>query len=409
VPRDLNVLLITVDALRADHVGAYGYRRATTPRLDALARESFLFTDAWAHAPSTRYSIPAILTGRYPSAIAQDANQHWPPKILPRNRLFAEIMKDRGYATGATASYYYFEREWGLDQGFDEYDVHLQTLHSGRYVDPAHTSGTSARELADLDVAWLGNHRREKFFFWTHFYDTHFGFAPHPDLPGCDFGGTEIDLYDGEIRFTDFHIGRILDSLKAAGLWDRTIIIITADHGDGFGEHGIPSNQRHGYHLYANETKVPLLIRVPGLTPRPVTIPVGHIDILPTVLNLIGGQRRDEPTLLGESRLREMLGQPPVSPPVVFQEVTYEGPTSRYDGTQRRALVSPTWHFIRNLIPDGTVELYRRSDDVLEEHDLAGSGEPAERELSRQLAAWLDELAWIGHRGERDSANAVNR
>ncbi|MGZ3428260.1 MAG: sulfatase-like hydrolase/transferase, partial [Polyangia bacterium] len=103
VPKDLNVVLITIDALRADHVGAYGYKRATSPRLDALAKEAVLFDNGWAHAPSTRYSIPAILAGRYPSSIAT-ALTHWPPAILPENRMFAEMLKDRGYYTGATAS-----------------------------------------------------------------------------------------------------------------------------------------------------------------------------------------------------------------------------------------------------------------------------------------------------------------
>jgi arylsulfatase A-like enzyme len=395
LPGDLNVVLITIDALRADHVGAYGYARPTTPRLDALARESTLFADAWAHAPSTRYSIPAILTGRYPSAIHSDPVIHWPPKILDDNRLFAEIMKDRGYHTGATASYWYFERELGLAQGFDDYDVHLQTLHSGKFVAPAQTSGTSARQLADLDVDWIAAHKGEKFFFWSHFYDTHFGFERHPDMPESNFGNNEIDLYDGEIRFTDYHVGRVLDALKEAGIWDKTIVVITSDHGDGFGEHGIPPDQRHGYHLYANETKVPLIIHVPTLPPRRVDTPVGHIDILPTVLNLIGGRAEDEPTLLGKSALGPMLGQPATPPLAVFQEVTYEGPSSRLNGTQRRAVVTPEWHYIRNVIPDATVELYRRSDDApkdQEDHDRAGLGEPAERELAHLLAAWMDQL-----------------
>jgi arylsulfatase A-like enzyme len=388
VPEKPNVLLITIDALRADHVGSYGYRRPTTPNLDALARESVRFSNGWAHAPSTRYSVPAILTGRYPSTIAvnNDPRVHWPPQVLPENRLIGEILKDAGFHTGATLSYYYFEPGWGLNQGFDDYDYHLQTLHS-MGGDPSKTQGTSARQLADLDVEYIAKHRTERFFLWTHFYDTHFGFEKHPDMPESDFGNDEIALYDGEIRFTDLHIGRVLDAVKAAGLWDNTIVIVTSDHGDGFGEHGLPQSQRHGYHLYRNETKVPMLIRVPGVPARVVDEPVGHIDLLPTLLNALRVPADKEPQLLGESVFGLMLGEPAPAPRKVFQEVWYEGPTSR------KAVVDANWHLIRNLIPDDTVELYDFRTDVEEEHDLAGTGADGERPLSEALAAWMDAAA----------------
>ncbi len=412
VPKDLNVVVITIDALRADHLGAYGYKRPTSPRLDALAAESALFTEGWAHAPSTRYSIPAIQTGRYPSSIAESAAMHWPPAILPQNRLFAEMLKDRGYVTAATASYGgsgYFDHGWGIDQGFDEFDTHLKTLHSLN-GNPSSTHGTSARQLADLDVDWIAKHKNEKFYFWTHFYDTHFDFERHPDMPEANFGDKEVDLYDGEIRFSDFHIGRVLDAIKAAGLWDKTIIIVTADHGDGFGEHGIPPDKRHGYHLYATETKVPLIIRVPGLPPRRILTPAGHVDIIPTVLNAIGAGSDDEPSLQGQSRLGLITGSTPDDGHgAIFQEVTYEGPGSMYNGTQRRAVVTRDWHLIRNVTPDGTRELYNLKADPAEEHDVSDSGEPAERELSNALAAWMDEIALPVGFGKKSAGNVQTR
>jgi arylsulfatase A-like enzyme len=392
VPTDLNVVLITVDALRADHVGSYGYARPTTPNLDQLAHESVRFANAWSHAPSTRYSVPAILAGRYPSTIAvnPDPRVHWPPQVLPDNRMIAEMLKDRGYRTGAMLSYHYFEPGWGLNQGFDEYDYHLYPLHSVG-GDPAATSGSSARQLADLDVAFIEKHAKDKFFLWTHFYDTHFRFERHPDMPETDFGSDEIALYDGEIRFTDAHIGRVLEAIKKAGLWDKTIIIVTSDHGDGFGEHGLPPSQRHGYHLYRNETKVPLLIRVPGVQPRVAEDPVGHIDILPTVLNALRVPAGAERSLLGESVLDLMLGVR--RPRAVFQEVWYEGPASPVNGTQRKAVVTHDWHLLRNLVPDDTTELYDETHDPGEEHDLDQTGQPSEEELRGLLAAWMDDSA----------------
>lgn len=381
-----NVLLITLDALRADHVSAYGYRRPTTPHLDALAQEGVLFKNAWAHAPSTRYSIPAILTGRYPSTIAVGA-ANWPPNLLPENRLAAEILKDLGYKTAALLSYHYFSRGWAIDQGFDDYDYSLQTLHS-MGGDPAKTQGSSARQLADKNIAWIAEHKAERFFLWTHFYDTHFMFERHPDLPEADFGSDELALYDGEIRFSDHHIGRIFDALKREGLWDRTIVIVTSDHGEGFGEHGLPPSQRHGYHLYRNETQVPLIIRVPGLRPRVVDEPVGHIDILPTLLNLLGQPAGAEPQLLGDSVLDLMLGTPVDDKPRrIYQEVWYEGPTSR------KAVVESGWHYIRNLIPDDTAELYDLGSDPEETRDRAGDGTAVEARLRTALAAWMDQAA----------------
>ena len=398
VPKDLNVLLLTIDALRADHVGAYGYPRPTTPNLDALAKESIFFENGWAHAPSTRYSVPAILTGRYPSTIPV-GNANWPPNLLPENRLISEILKDNGYKTAALLSYHYFNTGWGLNQGFDDYDYHLQTLHSIG-GDPAATQGSSARELADLDVKWIQDHKDQKFFLWSHFYDTHFMFARHAE-PETHFGNSELDLYDGEIRFTDMQLGRVFDALKQAGLWDKTIIIITADHGDGFGEHGIPKNQRHGYHLYRNETKVPMLIRIPGLPPRVVKAPTGHIDLLPTLLNALRIPR--EPQLLGESVLGQMTGEAPDQNRRVFQEVWYEGPTSR------KAVVDENWHLIRNLVPDDTTELYDLQKDPAEDHDRAGQGETAERDLGAALGEWMDQAALPPHFAEHVAGNVSDK
>jgi len=393
VPTQPNVLLLTIDALRADHVGSYGYQRPTTPNLDAFAKDAVRFAHFFSHAPSTRYSVPAILTGRYPSAIPV-GNANWPPDVLPENHLLAEMLKELGYSTAAIHSYHYFSRGWGLAQGFDEYDLHLESLHS-MGGDPSKTNGTSARQLADADIAWLQKHDPQKpFFLWSHYYDTHFGFERHPDLPESNFGSDELALYDGEIRFTDYHLGRVFDEVKRQGLWDKTIIIITSDHGDGFGEHGLPISQRHGYHLYTNETSIPFLIRVPGVAPRVVDVPAGHVDIIPTLLNALGRPVEAEPQLLGQSLLPLMLGGTTAPPLVdkelgrlVYQEVWYEGPTSR------KAVVSANWHYLANLVPDDTRELYDLATDFVEDHDLGGKSLPAEDRLRNALGAWTDQIA----------------
>lgn len=401
LPQRPNVLLITIDALRADHVGAYGAKHPTTPALDALSREpaSALFESAWAHAPSTRYSVPAILTGRYPSTIAWGPpHVHWPPEVLPENRLLSEALRARGYATTALLSYHYFEPAWGLARGFDDYDTHLMTLHS-MGGDPAATSGSSARELTDLALAKLPAlvAGPRPFFLWIHYYDPHFRYEPHPEAGRPPFGPAETDQYDEEIRYTDGHIGRLLDALRASPAWEKTLVAVTADHGEGFGEHGIPPDRRHGYHLYANQTRVPLILRVPTVDPaaphnhRPRE-PVGHVDLLPTLLHAADaavGQPPDAASLHlpGRSLLPLLLGPAVPAPRFVFQEVMYEGPTVR------KALVSERWHFIENLIPDGTAELYDLQADPDEGHDVLAAHPREAATLHAALAAWLDDSA----------------
>jgi choline-sulfatase len=372
VPKDLNLILVTIDTLRADHLGCYGYQRPTSPAIDKLAAEGTLFENGWAHAPSTRYSMPALATGRWPSAISwQDCSgcdrAHW-ARIGREDVTIGESLHALGYSTGALYAIQYFRRDYarGFERGIDHYEDRRAALHVDVNGDPAHAQGTSSREMADDAIAFLGHQKPDKkFFLWLHFYDPHLDYARHDGAP--DFGSAQADLYDGEIWFTDLHFGRVLDRLKALGLWDRTAIVLTGDHGEGFGEHGIPA---HGYHLYPPQTKVPLIVRVPGASARRVTTPVGHVDIAPTLLNLARGP--NQPSFLGRSMLDLVMGSPAASPPKpVFQEVTYECATG-IDCTRRRALVSETHHLIWNWMPDNTTECYDLRADPNELRDLWG-------------------------------------
>lgn len=372
VPADTNVLFLTIDTLRADHVGAYGYARPTTPTLDAIAKGGALFLNAWAHAPSTRYSMPALMTGRYPSQVLWDKSVWW-PALRPENHTLAEIFQERGFRTGAILNYHYFDRVRRFDQGFDEYDNTNAHLHQGR--DPASTRGSSSREQADLAIRFIERHASERFFLWVHFYDPHFEYERHADTQS--FGTDQLDLYDGEIRYTDAQLGRILERLRELGLYDKTVLVVTGDHGEGFGEHGIDF---HGYHIYAAQTKVPLVVRVPGLPAQRITTPTGHVDLVPTLANLISAP--GEPTMAGRSLLPEITGQVGSSEREVFQEVLYEGPT------ERRAVVTTRWHLIYNRVPDNSFELYALDEDPGEERDLWGRRDPGP--LKDALLGWID-------------------
>jgi hypothetical protein len=197
---------------------------------------------------------------------------------------------------------------------------------------------------------------------WVHYYDPHYSYEPHP---GFDFGNREIDLYDGEIAFTDSHIGRLLEHLRQSGLYDKTVVVVTGDHGEGFGEHGV---KLHGYHLYSPQTKVPLIVRVPGVAGRRSTTSGGHVDILPTLVNLAGGQA--DADMQGSSLLGPVTGADRAR--VVYQQLSYE------NNHEMRAAADATCHVIYNVSPDTSWEVYRVDRDPLEEHDLSGEDECAD-------------------------------
>jgi arylsulfatase A-like enzyme len=383
VPRELNVLFLTIDTLRADHLGCYGYPRPTSAAIDRVAAEGTLFENGWAHAPSTRYSMPAIATGRWPSTIDWDESIWW-PRFGRDLRTIGEAMHANGYFTGGLFSFSYFalRDHRGFERGMDFYNDDRAALHVA-INGPMESHGSSSREIADDAIAFIEAHQGQKFFLWLHFYDPHLSYEPHPELPS--FGSARLDLYDGEIRFTDLHVGRVLERLRQLGLYDRTAVVITGDHGEGFGEHGITE---HGFDLYAAQTKVPFIIRVPGLPAQRSRVPVGHVDLAPTLVNLARGRAgKGGRSLVG---IRAGRGAPAAQDPegAVFQEVTSER-------GKKRALVTATHHLLWNWTPENTTECYDRLRDPEETHDLWGraSTDGACARLKDRLQAFVATLS----------------
>ncbi len=377
VPADFDVVLITIDTLRADHLGAYGYHRPTSRNLDALAHQGALFLNAWAHAPSTRYSMPAILTGRLPLDVRYDYSIRGWPGLSMDNTTIAEILKRRGFATEGVLNYWYFSPERHLDQGFDHYDNRNQRLHKGiPGKGPAETHGSSSRQQTDTALQMVDSvGAQQRFFLWIHYYDPHYDYEKHP---GFDFGDEPMDLYDSEIAFTDQQIGRLFDGLRARGVWGKTVVVVTGDHGEGFGEHGI---DLHGYHLYRAQTKVPLIIRVPGLAPRTITAPVGHTDILPTLANLAGAKPTTD--MMGRSLVDLLDGAAPGDRDrVIFQQLSYE------NNNEMRAAVSQRCHVIFNVSPQTSWEVYRIDRDPQETRDVSATDACAD--TRHALEAWYD-------------------
>jgi arylsulfatase A-like enzyme len=382
VPAELNLILVTIDTLRADHLGCYGYARPTSPAIDALAAEGALFENGWAHAPSTRYSMPAIASGRWPSLIAWDESIWW-PRMAPQVRTVAQALHDGGYTTGGLFSYSYFARNdhRGFERGMDVYRDDRAALHEA-VNGPMESRGSSSREMTDDAIAFVDDHRAGKFFLWVHYYDPHLGYETHPEVP--DFGASRVDRYDGEIRFTDLQFGRLLAHLRSVGQWDRTAVVVTGDHGEGFGEHGVTE---HGFDLYRAQTQVPFIVRVPGLPARRVRVPVGHVDLAPTLVNLARG--RAEPSFIGRSLLPDLAGPPAADTETraVFQEVTSER-------GKKRALVTAARHLVWNAVPGDTTECYDRTRDPDEARDIwEDGGDESCRELAERLRRLVTGLA----------------
>jgi arylsulfatase A-like enzyme len=323
--------------------------------------------------------MPAIATGRWPSAIKWDESIWW-PRIAPSMRTLAEALKSAGYVTAAFYSFDYFSvsDRRGFERGVDFYRADRATLH--RAVNgPMESRGSSSREMADDAIAFFEAHPSDKFFLWVHFYDPHLSYEPHAEVPA--FGSGRMDLYDGEIRFTDLHVGRLLARLRELGLYDRTAIVVTGDHGEGFGEHGVTE---HGFDLYAAQTKVPFIVRVPGLAPRRILAPAGHVDLAPTLLNLARGAQDN--AFLGRSLVPELAGQGDLAASV-FQEVTSER-------GKKRALVTKDWHLVWNLTPENTTECFDLRADPQERRDLWGrSGMDACRQMKRDLQGMVSALS----------------
>ena len=269
-PKGPNLLLVTIDTLRADHVGVYGAADAQTPVLDRLAAEGTRFTTAIASAPLTLPSHASILTGLYPPH--HGVRYNGISRLQPSFDTLTERLRDAGYATGAVVGSYVLAGKYGLDQGFEHYDD--DTRSRG---DPAERP---ASEVTNGALAWLERAERP-FFLWVHYYDPHERYAP----PAPFAARFEERPYDGEIAYVDAELGRLLDALVTRGDLEETLIAVTSDHGESLGEH---AELTHSYSLYDAVLAVPLVFRGPGVPPaRVVEGVVRSVDMAPTLSSLL--------------------------------------------------------------------------------------------------------------------------
>lgn len=298
-----NVVLITIDTLRADHLGCYGYFRDTSPNMDALAHESVLFENAYAPMATTLPSHTSIMTGTHPlehGILANVGDGGRPFRPTERLKTFAQFASTGGYKTAAFVSAAPLASDGGLNVGFDVYNEPSAEMRRA----PATTSAA---------LKWLDGVGDERFFLFVHFFDPHTPYRPPPPYDSLFSDDPQLEqfladreipqrvepdlckgrhptitrsatnLYDGEIRYTDEHIKKLLDRLAALGLTDKTIIVLTADHGEGLGQHNWPQHGR----VWNEQLHVPLMIRFPGaenIKPRRIPLLVSLLDVMPTVV-----------------------------------------------------------------------------------------------------------------------------
>ncbi|MGH9464339.1 MAG: sulfatase, partial [Thermoanaerobaculia bacterium] len=292
--REGNLLLVTLDTVRADRLGAYGYAPATTPNLDRLAAEGVRFAQAQAAAPLTLPSHATILTGQLPPG--HGLRQNGAPVAGPGLATLAGHLAAAGYRTGAFVGSFVLDHRFGLSQGFDVYDDEVER-------DVSMTAGLEAErpggEVVDRALAWLAEDDGRPFFAWVHLYDAHAPYAPPEPFAAAHPGRP----YDGEIAAVDAEVGRLLEQLQTQRLTEQTVFAVASDHGEALGEHGEPT---HGVLLYEGSLRVPLILSASGILPAGWVVeePVGLVDLAPTLATLVGhpwsagGDGRDLSTAL---------------------------------------------------------------------------------------------------------------
>lgn len=352
-----NVLFILIDSLRWDMPWT-GYPRPIAPWLDAFAKRSTLYPRGYSISSYTAKSVAPALVGKYPSEMQRDAFffTTWGPE----NLFFSERAQKLGHHTLAGHGHGYFKSFMGLNQGFDDYRLLPGTELDVRGVE--NITSEALNQLAKTMLSVPKNVSQEngkRFFAYFHFLDPHYTYFQHKDHP--DWGLDIRALYDNEVHYTDKWVGDLVDWAEKQPWGKDTAIVISADHGEGFGERG---RFRHAYDVWESLVRVPLVIHVPGAEPRRIETPRGHIDLAPTFAELMGVP--DDPPFRGKSLVSEVFGGPTPLRPVVVD-------LPRSDiMDRRRAVIDERW----KIIELGNGEewlLFDVEKDPKEENDLSAS------------------------------------
>jgi hypothetical protein len=348
-----SIVLISIDALRADHLGSYGYPRKTSPNLDAFAATATRFDAAYTSCPSTRCAIPSLLTGRYYSTLK-------PSRDVPT---LAKSLRDAGWQTAAITCCARFGLATNELAGFTLVDGTADSIRMSR------AGQSNADVVIDTALEWLqGRDTQKPYLLWIHLYEPHF---PYSAPSGPDFGDRDIDRYDTEIAYADAQLARLFARLDPS-----VIVAVTADHGDEFGEHGI---RFHARSLYNQVVRVPLLVRAPGGKGRVVDTPVSLADVMPTLLDLAGVT---SPAGLNGLSLAPVIRGEPAKPRPILIELLPDAQIKR----DMAAVISAPWKAVWDREANAW-SLYNLGD----RDDRANrAGDPALPSLQKLLLETLD-------------------
>ena len=329
------VILISIDTLRADRLPIYGSTRIKTPHIDRLAADGVVFDNAYAHSPQTLPSHTSILSGDLPFTHGVRDNIGY--TVRADQRFLQHTLKDRGYATAAFVSSYVLRRQTGVGSGFDAYDDELPP------VSPDQPPGQVQRRGEDTvtrAIRWLDSQTSNNVFLFTHIYEPHTPYTPPERFAGHD-------PYDGEVAYSDEIIGALLDHLRQKDMYDAATIILLSDHGEGLGDH---DESEHGLFLYRATTRVPLIVKLPGARGggprgggRRVALPVQHVDVMPTIMELTG--EREAAGRPGRSLLPVLDGNGALQAANIYAESL--SPRLHYGWSALYALSDDRYRYIR--------------------------------------------------------------
>jgi arylsulfatase A-like enzyme len=401
----LNVLLITIDTLRADHLGLYGYARATSPRLDAFAKRAVAFDQAYTYWPKTRGSFVAMMSGRRDSQTGYGKTH---PVLLDFNPTLAEVLKGAGYRTTAVVDNANVAAQHGYARGFERYRETWQEKDLPTEMD-------RARAITGDAVAFVaGASSDPPFFLWLHYVNPHAPYTPPAPydtafldvaaqrgprlrtvdgfvgglrkewaVPGQDRLGYYVAQYDGEIAAVDQEVGRVLDALERSGAAQRTVVVVTSDHGESLGEHDYYFD--HGQDVFDPSLRIPLLVALPGHAGGTRTSALAStLDLVPTVLDAV--KVSYPPDLAGTSLLPALRGQPLPGRDRLFAR-NDRNLSASFDG-RHKVVATPTDTDLRYA-------LYDRGSDPGERNDVA-------RARADEMRVWRRELELFLERAERD-------
>ena len=389
-----NLLLITIDTLRPDRLSCYSSEHLQTPSIDSLAERGVLFTKAYAHTPTTLPSHTNILLGTTPLYHGVHDNSNF---IVSDNFLtLAEHLKGHGYATGAFVGAFPLDSRFGLTQGFDVYDDNYGSDVSQVFA----FVERKAEVVIDKALGWLKNLHKNPWFLWVHCFDPHQRYEP-PEPFKTQY---KDDPYDGEVAYVDFALGKLFDYLEENDISDNTLVIFTGDHGESLGQHG---ESTHGYFAYNSTILVPLIISYPGLKPGTSDQEVCHVDIFPTVCDILDVEKPS--SLQGVSLTSALRGRKVSRRPIYFESLYpyYSrgwAPLRGYIEDGQKFIDSPIPEFydlekdfdeLENLAPQENLSKYKSQLDRLMEEQSYADKMAGKQKVDREALQKLRSLGYV--------------